>query len=213
MGNETAEAFGRRTGHLCLPGLRRLSLRQAASLAAHHGELQVRALVIDDAIAECLGRHRGSLLVRVPTHVPVHRLAVLVAHQGPLEIVGLQELDEPRARVLAAQRGLGGRPGLSCLFLDDVTAITPASTAILATHAAGGLALPGLTELDEDVAREIVRHPLLALDRVRGVTDRVAEILAAHAGTTLSLRGLRQASPRALALLRESPSVELGPSA
>jgi hypothetical protein len=90
-----------------------------------------------------------------------------------------------------------------------VTVITPAVAAILATHRAGGLALNGIRQLSEDVARELVRHPLLALDRVETLTDRVASILATHTGVTISLRGLRTVSPAALAKLRATPSIEL----
>lgn len=213
LGNETTTALGQRSGFLGLKGLQRLSVRQAAALARHRGELQLPTLAVDDAIVECLGRHLGALLIRLPHDVRLHRLGVLVGHQGPLEIGGFRKLDEPRARVRAAQRGPAGRSGLSCLFIDDVAAITPAVAAILATHTAGSLALPCPADIDEDSAREIVKHPLLALDRLRRVSDRVADILATHAGVTLSLRGLWDASPRALARLRQTPSIELDRSA
>lgn len=204
-----AEALGQRIGYLCLKGLARLSARQAVSLAGHRGELHLPALHIDDAVADALGRHHGSLLVRVPATLPLHRLAALVRHEGPLEISGLSTLDEPRARLLAAQAGPRGIRGLSCLFIDGVEQISPAVAAILATHTAGGLALTDITELTDDVARELVKHPILALDRVTRVSDQVASILATHAGGTLSLRGLKEVSPWALALLKATPSVEL----
>ena len=146
----------------------------------------------------------------MPATLPLPRLEALVRHQGPLEISGLATLDERRARVLAAQAGPRGVRGLSCLFIDGITRITPAVASILATHTAGGLALNDLTDLPEGVARELVKHPLLSLDRLERVSDRVAAVLATHAGVTLSLRGLKEASPRAIALLRATPSVELG---
>ena len=178
-------------------------------LAGHRGELQLPAVQVDDAVAESLGRHRGSLLIHVPADVPMHRLEALVRHQGPLEISGLVTLDERRARVLAAQSGLGGIRGLSCLFIDRVNRITPAVAAILATHTAGGLAINDLTELSEEAAAELVKHPILSLDRLVRVSDRVAAILATHAGVTLSLRGLKEASGPAIARLKATPSVEL----
>jgi hypothetical protein len=42
------------------------------------------------------------------------------------------------------------------------------------------------------------------------VSDEVATILASHAGASLSLRSLEDASPRALACLRDNPGVDLG---
>lgn len=160
-------------------------------------------------MAESLGRHEGSLFIRVVDDIPLPRLHALVQHRGPLESAGLTRLDESRAVVLAAQPGYRGFEGLSGLFIGGVTAITPAVAAILATHRAGGLALNGIRQLAEDVARERVWHPLLALDRVETLTDRVASILATHTGVTLSLRGLRSVSPAALAKLHASASIEL----
>jgi len=62
--------------------------------------------------------------------------------------------------------------------------------ATLATHTAGTLSLDGPTAITPDVARELVRHPLLALDGLVHVSDGVAEILATHAGASPSLRRL-----------------------
>ena len=210
LSDEAAVALGHRTGHLCLRGLARLSSRHAEVLANHRGELQIPSVPIDDAVADALGRHEGSLLIRVPCGVPLRRLEALVRHQGPLEISGLGTLDERRARVLAAQAGPRGLRGLSCLFIDGITRITPAVASILATHTGGGLALNDLTDLPEEVARELVKHPLLSLDRLERVSDGVAAVLATHAGATLSLRGLKEASPRAIAMLKATPSIELG---
>jgi hypothetical protein len=50
---------------------------------------------------------------------------------------------------------------------------------------------------------------MLSLDRLAGVSDRVAAILATHAGAVLSLRGLKEVSPRAVARLKATPSIEL----
>ena len=179
-------------------------------LAGHRGELQIPSVPIDDAVAEALGSHEGSLLIRVPADIPAARLAALVRHRGPLQIGGLKNLDVQRARVLASQAGPRGVSGLSCLFLGDLTSLSPAVASILATHRAGSLALTCLTDLSADVAGELVKHPLLALDGLERVSDEVAAVLAAHAGVVLSLRGLKQASPRAIALLKACPSVDLG---
>jgi len=209
LSNDAAAAFGQRAGHLCLQRLSRLTPLQAEALVGHRGELQIPAVRVDDAVAECLGRHQGSLLIHVPADLPLHRLEALVRHQGPLEISGLARLDERRARVLAAQPGPRSIHGLSCLFIDGVTRLSPAVSSILATHTAGGLALNDLTDLTEDVARELVKHPMLSLDRLAGVSDRVAAILATHGGAVLSLRGLKEASPKAIARLKATTSIEL----
>jgi hypothetical protein len=209
LSDDAAAAFGQRAGHLCLQRLTRLTPSQAELLAGHRGELQIPAVHVDDAVAECLGRHQGSLLIHVPADLPLHQLEALVRHQGPLEISGLARLDEQRARVLAAQPGPRSIHGLSCLFIDGVTRLSPAVASILATHAAGGLALNNLTDLTEDVARELVKHPMLSLDRLTRVSNEVASILATHAGAVLSLRGLKEASPKAIARLKATPSVEL----
>jgi hypothetical protein len=71
------------------------------------------------------------------------------------------------------------------------------------------MALCGIRSVTEDVARELVKHPLVALDRVTSVTDRVAAILATHAGASLSLLGLEHASPWGLAKLRENIGIML----
>ena len=209
LSNDAAAAFGQRAGHLCLQRLSRLTPWQAEALAGHRGELQIPAVRVDDAVAESLGRHQGSLLIHVPADLPLHRLEALVRHQGPLEISGLARLDEQRARVLAAQPGPRSIHGLSCLFIDGVTRLTPTVASILATHMAGGLALNDLTDLTEDAARELVKHPMLSLDRLTRVSEEVASILATHAGAVLSLRGLKEVSPRAIARLRATPSIEL----
>jgi hypothetical protein len=208
LSNAAARAFGGRTGHLCLRNLRRLTPLQAKLLAGHTGELQLDAIELDDITAVLLGRHTGSLVLRVPDDLPISHLAFLARHRGPLELSGLRRLDAQRAEVLAAQPAPGGHKGLTGLFLPAVTELAPPVAAILATHDAGGLALNGLTRLDEDVARVLVKHPLLALDCVTTLTDRVAAILATHTGT-LSLRGLREVSGRALAALQENPGIEL----
>jgi hypothetical protein len=90
-----------------------------------------------------------------------------------------------------------------------VKQVTPAVAAILATYAAGELSLSGIESLGEDVARELVKHPLLALDRVKRLGDSVARVLASHSGASLSLRSLEEASPSAIAVLRGNPGVQL----
>ena len=45
--------------------------------------------------------------------------------------------------------------------------------------------------------------------RLTRVSDEVASILATHAGAVLSLRGLKEASPKAIARLKATPSIEL----
>jgi hypothetical protein len=112
---------------------------------------------------------------------------------------------------LAARRSPDGIRGLAGLFISDVAAITPAVAAILATYEAGELAFCGLESLAEDVARELVKHPLLALDRVQRVSDRIAKILAGYAGASLSLRSPVEASPAAFAALRSNPAIFLTP--
>jgi hypothetical protein len=173
------------------------------------GPLHLYGVDVTDAVAECLGGHTGALMIRVTDDIPPHRLAALVQHCGPLALNRLQTLDERRATMLAAQPLHRGVAGLAGLFLDDVERITPAVAAILAGHRAGELSLRGLKVLTEDVARELVHHPLLALDGVTGVSDRVAAILATHQGASLALRGLQQASAAALARLRENPGIDL----
>jgi hypothetical protein len=209
LSDEAAEAFGSRIGHLCVPGIARLSAQQAESLSGHHGALHLKSIRLDDATAYALGRHRGSLFIRLSNDVPIHRLEAIARHQGPLEISGLTDLDVSQARVLASQVGPRGIPGLSCLFIDTVSRLSPEVATILATHSGGGLCFSGIRELSPDVARALVRHPILCLDVLAGVSDEVAAILATHTGTTLSLRGLRDASSRAIALLKAAPSVEL----
>jgi hypothetical protein len=113
---------------------------------------------------------------------------------------------------LSVARELAKHPGH--IYLDKVATITdavvsPEVATILATHSGGGLCFSGIRELSPDVARALVRHPILCLDVLAGVSDEVATILATHTGTTLSLRGLRDASSRAIALLKAAPSVEL----
>jgi hypothetical protein len=209
LSDAAAAAFGRRSGYLCLQGVRQLTPTQAALLAGHRGPLLFHALELDDAVADCLGRHEGSLSVNVRSGITIARLESLMRHVGQVVLSGLTAIDESQARLLAAQAKWRGMEGLSGLFLDAVGQVTPAVAAILATHRAGGLSLNGVRLLSEDVARQLVGHPLLSLDGVATVTDRVAVILASHAGVTLSLKGLESLSPRALATLRGNPGIEL----
>ena len=209
LSDQAAEAFGGRVGHLCVPGIARLSARQADLLSGHHGALHLGSIRLDDATAYALGQHRGSLFIRLPHDIPIHRLEAIVRHRGPLEISGLTDLNEAQARVLASQAGPRHVRGLSCLLIDTVSRLTPAVATILASHNGGGLCLTEVKDLSADVARALVKHPILSLDSVTAISDEVAAILGSHTGTTLSLRGLRNASSRAIAILRATPSVEL----
>jgi len=209
LSDAAAEAFGHRRGFLCLQGLKHLSPRQARHLANHRGPLHLASVTVDDDVAACLGHHEGSLSLNVTDDIPTGRLAALVQHRGAVTIGGLERLDERRAVVLVAQPFYRGIAGLSGLFLSGVHEVTAGVAATLATHRAGELALCGIRSVSEDVARELVKHPLLALDRLTSVTDRVAAILATHAGASLSLQGLEHVSPRGLAKLRENIGIML----
>lgn len=205
-----AAAFGRRTGLLCLKNLRQLPLPQALHLAGHVGPLHLYSLPeIDDSVAACLGRHQGALALKVADDIPLARLVLLVRHRGQLLLQGLRRLDERRAAVLADQPCRDGGVGLSGLFLGDVREVVPAVAAIMAMHRAGELSLSGLRSLSADVARELVRHPLLGLDGVTILDDRVARILAGFAGASLSLGSLEHVGDAALAALRANPAVHL----
>lgn len=209
LSDAAAEAFGRRTGFLCLQSLKHLSPRQARHLANHRGPLHLASVAVDDDVAACLGHHEGSLSLNVTDDIPIARLAALVQHRGAVTIGGLERLDERRAAVLVAQPCYRGIAGLSGLFLSSVRELTAGVAATLATHRAGELALSGIRSISEDVARELVKHPLLALDHVTSLTDRVASILATHAGASLSLQGLEHVSPWGLAKLRENIGIML----
>lgn len=209
LSDAVAEAFGRRAGYLCLKKLRRLSPEQARHLAGHRGPLCFHDLEIDEQVAAWLGCHEGSLVIRVKDGIPLATLAAVAQHRGPLEIDGLETLDVARASVLAGRPFRRGTAGLCGLFLGDVRHLTSAVAAILATHSAGELSLPGIESLTEDVARELVKHPLLALDRVKSLTDPVARILASHSGASLSLRSLEKVSASAIAGLLGNPGIQL----
>lgn len=204
-----ARALGRRAGHLCLRGLKSLSPTEAQLLSTHRGPLYLNAVEITDAVAHMLGQHEGSLSLSPPGGIRDHHLTSLIQHVGPLSLGGLKKVEQRTATILASQRGPRGIAGLSGLYVNDVAHVSPPVAEILATHRAGELSLNGITLLTEETARELVRHPLLALDGIASVTDRVAGILASHAGGTLSLRGLRTLSPSGLAKLRDNPGIEL----
>ena len=209
LSDAVAEAFGARQGFLCLQGVERLTPVQAQLLASHKGPLLFHRLVVDDAVAACLVRHEGSLSVNVGNDITLPQLDLLVQHVGQIVLAGLTTIDERRARVLAAQANWHGVEGLSGLFLDDIKCITPRVAAILATHQAGGLSLKGLSELSEDTARELVRHPILCLDGVSSISDGVAKILSRSEGATLSLKGLKTISNSAISKLSDNPGIEL----
>ncbi|MFN6191967.1 MAG: hypothetical protein ACK48S_13715 [Planctomycetia bacterium] len=209
LSDGAAEALGGRQVHHRLKNVRHLSPRQAQRLASHTGELHLYEVAVTDGLADALGRHEGALLIHVPDALPHHRLEALLQHRGPLELSGIATLDERRARALAAQPLWRGIEGLSYLGLGRVNRLTPAASANLATHRAVGLALNGLRTLTADVARELVRHPLLALDCVERVSDEVAAVLATHAGVTLAVRGITQIGAAALARLKDNPGIEL----
>ena len=208
LSDAAAEACGRRTGMLCLSRLARLSPAQARRLAGHRGPLALWSLAIDAETAACLGRHSGSLFIACDQAIAAEHLGLLVQHDGPIAFKRLTRLRADQARAVAAQPCRGG-VGLTALGLDDLEHVGPEVAAILATHRAGGLSLGKVATLTADVARELVRHPLLGLEAVTSVSDRVAAILADFAGWSLSLRGLEQASPAALAKLRANGRIEL----
>ena len=209
LSDAVAEAFGGRQGFLCLQGVERLTPVQAQLLASHKGPLLFHRLELDDAVAACLAQHEGSLSLNIGNGITLLQLELLVQHVGQILLAGLTTINERQARVLAAQNNWHGVPGLSGLFLDDVTCITPAVAAILATHQAGGLSLKGLSELTEDTARELVRHPILCLDGISSISDDVAKILGRYEGAALSLKGLRPLSASSLSKLRDNPAIEL----
>jgi hypothetical protein len=209
LSDAVTEAFGGRQGFLCLQGVERLTPVQAQMLASHKGPLLFHRLAVDDAVAAGLARHEGSLSVNVGNGITLQQLELLVQHVGQIVLAGLTTIKERQARVLAAQTNWHGVVGLSGLFLDDVSCITPPVAAILATHQAGGLSLKGLSELTEDTARELVRHPILCLDGVSSISDGVAKILSRYEGATLSLKGLKTVSTSAISTLRENPAIEL----
>jgi hypothetical protein len=209
LSDAVAEAFGRRQGFLCLQGVEQLTPVQAQLLAGHKGPLLFHRLVVDDAVAACLARHEGSLSVNIGNGITLLQLELLVQHVGQILLAGLTTINERQARVLAAQNNWHGVPGLSGLFLDDIKSMTPRVAAILATHQAGGLSLKGLSELTEDTARELVRHPILGLDGVSSISDGVAKILSRYKGATLSLKGLKTISTSVISKLRDNPAIEL----
>jgi hypothetical protein len=209
LSDAVADAFSRRQGFLCLQGVERLTPVQAQLLAGHKGPLLFHRLEVDDTAAACLARHEGSLSVNVGNGITLPQLEFLVQHVGQIVLAGLTTINERQARVLAAQANWHGVEGLSGLFLDDIKSITPRVAAILAMHQAGGLSLKGLSELTEDTARELVRHPILCLDGVSSISDGVAKILGRAEGATLSLKGLETISNSAISKLRDNPAIEL----
>lgn len=209
LSDAAAEAFGKRTGYLCLQGVERLSPAQAQLLAGHRGALLFNRLEVDEAVAAGLSRHQGALVVPVGRGISLPTLALLVQHGGQLVLDGLEAITEREAEVLASQPHRRGIEGLSGLFVDRIRHITPPVAAILATHRAGDLSLQGITQITEDAALELVKHPILCLDGITSVTDRVAGILATHSGAVLSLKGLENVSSVGLAKLRENPGIEL----
>ena len=211
LSDAVAEAFGSRHGFLCLQGVERLSPAQARLLASHKGPLLFHRLEVDDTAAACLARHEGSLAVNVANGITLPQLELLVQHIGQIVLVGLTTINERQAAVLAAQANWRGIEGLSGLFLDDITWLTPRVAAILATHRAGGLSLKGLSELTEDTARELARHPILCLDGVSTISDGVANILGRYAGATLSLKGLTSIGRLGRSELVDNPAIELPP--
>ncbi len=182
---------------------------QAQLLASHKGPLLFHRLELDDSVAASLGRHEGSLSINVGNGVTLPQLELLVQHIGQIVLAGLTTINERQARILATQTTWHGVAGMSGLFLDDVTRISPPVAAILATHQAGGLSLKRLSALTEDLARDLVRHPILCLDGVSSLSDGAAKTLSRYEGATLSLKGLKMISPSAIATLRDNPAIEL----
>ena len=87
--------------------------------------------------------------------------------------------------------------------------LSPAAAGILSRHAGGGLWLDGLTNLSEELASQLVKHPLLSLNGIESVSDSVARILSTHVGGTLSLRKLRGVSDAGFRQLCGHPDIEL----
>ena len=160
---EAAAALSKCTALIALPHLRELSADTARSLAAHEG----------------IGLVIGGLATLPPDVAAA--LAETKSMQGLL-LPDLEVLDsEPLARRLSRQDNV---------FLPQVSALAVPIAKALRGNEGGELALPGLTEIPADLAREFVGagYYWLTLGGADKLSPETAAILAGHNGQ-LTLTG------------------------
>ncbi len=132
------------------------------------------------------------------------------------ERTGLKEeafvlgMTEMITRVVIHKGNPDGGRGFSLTFSDEPFAGHDAELRWLRSDPAGHVHFHRVSLLTNEAAEASIRGlSCLFIDGVASVSSAVAAILATHAGGTLSLRGPKEASPRAIAVLKATPSVEL----
>jgi hypothetical protein len=160
-----------------LPAVRELEPAAAAELARCDALIVLPALrTLSVEAARALARHQGGALVIGGLERLRSDVASALADYGPsrgMLFPDLVDLDsEPLARRLAKQ---------GSVFLPRVKRLTPAIARALRPGDGASLLLPGLTELPENVARELAGTEV-TLGCMASLDADAAAVLATHTG-------------------------------
>lgn len=124
-------------------------------------------------------------------------LAELAKHDGNLHLSGLKALSRDEARLLAAHKG-------GSLVLNGIGSMDADVAEALASHI-GDVSLNGIRALFASTAKALCKSKHgVSLNGLTVLTDEIAAELATHEGSA-SLQGVKQASKKAIQVLRGRP--------
>ena len=158
--------------HLALE-LQTIDVDVACALAAQRDGLTIAGIdSLSDGVAAALAGHRGGSLVLDDVESLSKSAATsLAAYGGWLNLAGVRDWGEGALEVIASHRG-----GLAV----RVDGLSLSQSRVLAGHH-GQLYIIGITSLDAEMARELIRHDgHVDLWKADGITPEAAGVLRQH---------------------------------
>ena len=153
--------------------LQTIDVDVARALAAQRDGLTIAGIdSLSDAVAAALAGHRGGSLVLDDVESLSKSAATsLAAYGGWLNLAGVRDWGEGALEVIASHRG-----GLAV----RVDGLSLSQSRVLAGHH-GQLYIIGITSLDAEMARELIRHDgHVDLWKADGITPEAAGVLRQH---------------------------------
>ena len=158
--------------HLALE-LQTIDVDVACALAAQRDGLTIAGIdSLSDGVAAALAGHRGgSLVLDNVESLSKSAATSLAAYGGWLNLAGVRDWGEGALEVIASHRG-----GLAV----RVDGLSLSQSRVLAGHH-GQLYIIGITSLDAEMARELIRHDgHVDLWKADGITPEAAGVLRQH---------------------------------
>ena len=215
---EAARELAKYDGWLSLNGLKEIADEAAMALGQHKGALHLDGLTkVSDAAANALAGHRGELSLNGLTAISDESARALARHAGGrLMLKGLTTLSGEAGKAFAGRKG--GGPTYQ-VVLDGLTSLSPEAAAALAgahphnwqgnlpafktipvevaqalAKRQGGLSMPGLTTLSDEVAKALGGKLSGNLPRLTSLTVETAKAIAGpvpgQSNRSLNLEGL-----------------------